>query len=527
MTSFGWLHLTDLHWGSSLGNPVFKTVEAETFDDLEYVHELSGPWDVVFFTGDLVQTGSQAEFDDLEDSVLARLRAHLARLGSPNAHLLAVPGNHDLVRPSRLPTGLSHYANDLAVQQGVFEPQGEFLPLIERAFEPYKAWWGKQPVTRVPGFRTGLFPGDFSVRLEAEGVRVGVVGLNTAALHLSDGSEGRLAATLRQFSTVCPDPLDWKRDTDVRVILTHHPVAWLASADQRAFLEEIAPASLFHLHLHGHMHESDSSITRRRGASPRHTIQGASFCGLERVGGELNRVFGYAAGRFHVDRDKAATEVWPRQMHRVDGSGYVMRADHRYELERRTSSYSHPQGLCPRLSAPVASGLRRVTWFSELDWRALFAHARVVRTLGISSSSLYASSHVAIVKDFLRRPETRLSVTIADPDMPELMRDYEALFEEAPGTRAQSIRKSVQTLTQIAREVRAIDRLTFRCIQHMTRYACFAFDDAGFVMVPYRNRPRIDPGATLALHFIGGDVVEKLLKPELNYVETTSKPYVG
>ena len=105
MNSFNWLHLTDLHYGLS-GQPVlWPNVRERFFSDLARQHELCGPWHAVLFTGDLVQSGQKHEFDELDASVLSPLREELHKLGSERAVLLAVPGNHDLLRPdSKKPT---------------------------------------------------------------------------------------------------------------------------------------------------------------------------------------------------------------------------------------------------------------------------------------------------------------------------------------------------------------------------------------------------------------------------------------
>src|ERR1043165_556159 len=99
MKSFNWLHLTDLHFGLQGQDSLWPNVREVFWNDLEKLHEKSGPWDAVLFTGDLVQSGSEAEFNELEVKVLGPLWDRLTQLGSKDPVLLAVPGNHDLVRP--------------------------------------------------------------------------------------------------------------------------------------------------------------------------------------------------------------------------------------------------------------------------------------------------------------------------------------------------------------------------------------------------------------------------------------------
>src|ERR1700731_1644156 len=97
MKSFRWLHLTDLHCGMPEQKALWPNLETEFFADLARLHDRCGPWDVIFFTGDLVQSGQKLEFERLS-KVLGRLYGKLGDLGSKPV-LLTVPGNHDLVRP--------------------------------------------------------------------------------------------------------------------------------------------------------------------------------------------------------------------------------------------------------------------------------------------------------------------------------------------------------------------------------------------------------------------------------------------
>jgi predicted MPP superfamily phosphohydrolase len=70
------------------------------FEDLKKLHERSGPWDLLIFTGDLTSSGDREEFVKLEQAVLQRIFDELRSLGSGDAKLLAVPGNHDVSRPN-------------------------------------------------------------------------------------------------------------------------------------------------------------------------------------------------------------------------------------------------------------------------------------------------------------------------------------------------------------------------------------------------------------------------------------------
>ena len=96
--SFSWLHLTDFHFGLKGQACLWPNLRQPFLDDLAELHELSGPWRAVLFTGDLVQQGKSEEFRQVQQEVLGRLWQKLAELGSGDAVLLAVPGNHNLHR---------------------------------------------------------------------------------------------------------------------------------------------------------------------------------------------------------------------------------------------------------------------------------------------------------------------------------------------------------------------------------------------------------------------------------------------
>ena len=65
MTCFNWLHLTDLHRGMKEQRWLLPEVREIFFEDLKRLHDKCGPWDLVLFTGDLTQQGSEEEFQDL------------------------------------------------------------------------------------------------------------------------------------------------------------------------------------------------------------------------------------------------------------------------------------------------------------------------------------------------------------------------------------------------------------------------------------------------------------------------------
>jgi len=323
--TFSWLHLTDLHFGLKGQKGLWPNLREPWLDDLGALHDRSGPWDVVLFTGDLVQRGTSEEFRAMQAEVLERLWERLEALGSGGARLLAVPGNHDLYRPTDedaaaetlLSGGFSRVA-----QKFWSLPDGPYRRVVSGAFGAYNEWW-RQEARRPKALREGALPGDFVATLEAGGHRIGIMGLNTAFLQLGAGDyKGRLVWDARQFEVLCPEGVDvWVQDHELCLLLTHHGPDWLSAEARKHGETEIAPAGRFAAHLYGHMHEHELVYVRRGGSSKAtRQLQGCSVFGLEALGdGSQARSHGYSAGRICFGERGAELRIWPRVA--TDGTG--------------------------------------------------------------------------------------------------------------------------------------------------------------------------------------------------------------
>ena len=87
MAIIRWLHLSDLHLGSS------KTTETSMMRQnlLPYIDQLGQPFQYIFLTGDIKEWNS-AYTDDMS----AYLQALCAHANTPMQRLFLVPGNHDV-----------------------------------------------------------------------------------------------------------------------------------------------------------------------------------------------------------------------------------------------------------------------------------------------------------------------------------------------------------------------------------------------------------------------------------------------
>ncbi|XXY51993.1 metallophosphoesterase [Sorangium sp. So ce269] len=364
MAHFNWLHLSDLHYGMSDQLSHWPNVREILYRDLATIHEHSGPWHLLLFTGDLTQQGSRGEFGRL-DALLDDLLNHLRKLGSEPV-LLAVPGNHDLVRPRSIAPAvkaLKRWAEEDDIRADFWRGEdSDYRKVVAEAFAPFAEFWRRRSERLPVAVTHGILPGDFSTTIEREGVRLGVVGLNSSFLQLTGESyEKKLDLDIHQIHAACGgDTTKWLEDKSEVLLLTHHPVGWLH--DERRFTRDIAPPGRFTAHLFGHMHEHQSELSSRGGSPFQCRLQGASLFGLEKLsnGGE-ERIYGYSAGRLEIHEEVTALRYWPRRAMRKSLGHYRLHADPAMELSddgsmelRLKESAPAKRGGATRAAAPKA-----------------------------------------------------------------------------------------------------------------------------------------------------------------------------
>lgn len=354
MTTFSWLHFTDLHAGQEGTEERWDPIRRKLHEDLKWLHEKMScvshkGWDAVFFTGDLAYRGSEADYQRV-DAVLEPLWDLFKELGCDPV-LIAVPGNHDVCQDNKdlVIRGMIKWDDQTAKE---FWSDGVSRSPVKKAFHNYEEWYArwrqKHPpesrsslrATKVTFHGGGIVPGDLSAVFSKDEMRIGVLGLNSAFLQLTDGStldkagddrkkhpfEGRLVLHPKQRKAVCPLP-QW--DDLPAIVLTHHPREWLR--DPEEFETDVAPQGQFFLHCFGHMHEGWSNYVRVSGSEPARLAQGAALFGME---GD-DRIHGYSGGA--LDRDgygEPRLRIWPRFAPRPGGREYYIGPDwQHFELD--------------------------------------------------------------------------------------------------------------------------------------------------------------------------------------------------
>lgn len=369
--TFSWLHLSDLHIGQT-GQHLWPNFRSQFHDDLRYLLQESGQIQLVVFSGDLTQTADASEFDDLNEE-LTKLWKVFAEFDS-KPFLFAVPGNHDLTRPSEKDAQvklLKKWFEDDEVTRELFSgKENQYLSVVTRCFENYIKWYSDLEIPVAPT-QQGMLPGDTSCVIAANGLKVGLVGLNSSFMQLSGGDyEGKLFISPRQLSAVTNDDASaWCEENDLNFLVTHHPPGWLHSVAHGNFNKEIYKPGRFVAHLYGHMHEAGTETYSHNGGLERRSIQASSLFGLEHWGenSENKRIHGYSINQLHVDQASTNWTMWPRVRVEAVHSDRIA-PNHNFHLIRGKEYFVKAIGyLRESTSASSEIALREVNLSSESE----------------------------------------------------------------------------------------------------------------------------------------------------------------
>jgi hypothetical protein len=345
-----WLHVSDLHVakeslgsrstrrpGSELWAEVLRGFLADLDDQLDRTGLRP---DLVLVTGDLAYSGAAKQYDDLDAEILRPLLGHLRDRGC-DAVLLAVPGNHDVQRPS----GAAKRGYRLLREYDTLDDQDEDLADLRRElwqernaaflsplFSNYVAWAERSMLPRlaerslpsglrIEGLHRSHLPGDLSVVAARDGLRLLLVGLNSAWIQFDGGDfKGKLHVPIEQLhAALSPDEHAALRrfdEVDASLLLMHHPRDWLSPAAARTFDGYVYPArdERFSAFMFGHMHEARSETSSGNGGAMRYFYQSPSLFGLEHYGETQARLdVGYTLGALYEDEE---IRLWVRRLGR-------------------------------------------------------------------------------------------------------------------------------------------------------------------------------------------------------------------
>ena len=332
-----WLHLSDLHYGQKSQGVLWPKFKKELFKDIEHIKSEIGKIDIVFFTGDFVQSGKKEEYDELT-SFLKELWRHFNKLSS-NPYLVAIPGNHDLLRPDHTKAAvrvMKSYFKDREFQDDFWNgigSKGEYYELISQCFENYIKWYDEVSLPK-PDFKKGIMPGDISVNTYINDINLKIIGLNTAFLELGgDYYKGKLALNPVQLQALTSgDHVGWLENSDISLLLTHHDPSWYDSKSLDYYNNDINPPGLFFNHLCGHLHEPNAFQESKIGSKSKRIQLAPSLFGLQKINDKLDRINGYYAGSYLFNDTNTTEHFFPRKtIERYTGE-YAIATDQGFEV---------------------------------------------------------------------------------------------------------------------------------------------------------------------------------------------------
>lgn len=333
------MHLSDLHVGMTNQGWLWPAFRKAFIEDIKNLHRKFGAWDVVVFSGDLTQKASVPEYQSLTE-ILKDIWSTFRELGFAPV-LFPVPGNHDLTRPSALNAAskvLGQWWTATDIQKAFWESDGtEYRDLVSSTFQNYTDWLAtlESHDIPLPELQSGNIAGDNSAIVIVRGHRIGLIGLNSAWLQLSDGDyKGKLHVDTRQLHSVTnDDPDGWCSKNNFNLLITHHPSDWLDLQSQVHWKSEIFTHERFDCHLHGHMHEPNAITIAEGGFASRRSKQCASLFGLEAIERSgIKRIHGYSVfSLLEVNGDRRITH-WPRKKHTGTDGTHKLVPDHDFNI---------------------------------------------------------------------------------------------------------------------------------------------------------------------------------------------------
>jgi len=193
MNTFNILHLSDLHIGHEKVNSYYSNMRDIFYKDLKDMSEYVDKYDLILFSGDLTYSGEKDQYEKLT-TILSHLYEYLNNELNCDPYFISVPGNHDLQRPEE------QNSVKIAIENKYYEfgnfynnfwenfDNNEYGNLIKNCFIEYSKWNENINFPKFNNLTSGLLPGDFSCSINNDNVRIGIIGLNSAFLQLSDGN---------------------------------------------------------------------------------------------------------------------------------------------------------------------------------------------------------------------------------------------------------------------------------------------------------------------------------------------------
>ena len=343
MKEIAYLHLSDLHIGDVLQKTILSNVRNEIKEDIAYIVGKLGRLDFIFFSGDLVQSGSKEEYEKFSD-FLDELLLLLKEKGF-TPKVLFVPGNHDLQRISDTddPTHqmMKRWMDNKDLREEMFwKDNSSYIQYVTERFLHYSSF--VQQFNTKQNIKTdkGILPGDYYYQVKVDDITLGLLGLNSSFLQVEGGDyRQKLGIYNSQIYGIFGDRyVENLKQNDINVLMTHHAPIWYEAGSKDDYEQEIYSPQLFCDHLCGHNHNPQSLNINENFTGERRVSIAPSLCGLEKTEGGVDRIHGYQAGKFIFNEDGSIEkELYPRLASKRS-NGYSIDKDFNYQYSRGEES---------------------------------------------------------------------------------------------------------------------------------------------------------------------------------------------
>lgn len=176
-------------------------------------------------------------------------------------------------------------------------------------------------------------PGDFSTKFEADGIKFGVVGLNSSFLHFSNEIKEVFISPKQLHVVTDSQPDDWTSDVDIAILMTHHPRSWFSTSTKNDYDSLIYIPERFYAHYCGHLHYANDINTSEGSNEVRRYRQGVSLFGLDKTEQGAERLHGYSHYTFAKDEDGAREILIPRKASKQYNGTWSLAPDHGFRLD--------------------------------------------------------------------------------------------------------------------------------------------------------------------------------------------------
>ena len=345
MKKIAYIHFSDLHIGQKYTNQYLSNAKDIVLQDLVFMLNELKALDVVFFTGDMVQSGIESEYADFMEWFCV-IKDCITKYGY-NPYYLFVPGNHDLERSKDTKSSThkmiksSWITDDELRNELMWEKGNEYYKYCDSRFSAYSSFVEKfyENNKKPSVYQTGIIPGDFYAELEVGECKVGVVGLNSAFLQIDgDNYMKKLGIYHRQINGIFgnEDYIIRLKSCDMSLLMTHHDPDWYEEHSKSDYDVNIMSSGKFAEHLCGHNHIPKARMTSYNYGTTRNLSIGPSLFGVELKDKEYERIHGYHAGEYLIDDDGSVKRRFYPRLAIKKEDGYDIDKDPNYKYDNKS-----------------------------------------------------------------------------------------------------------------------------------------------------------------------------------------------